>query len=363
VRRDRVALTADRAECSWHVVALRRLHKHRVLRIAELLEAADVGHNLRNTDTHLLKVAETEALTVGRAHTHIRGIVEHVNVLIAEAHILVTKHEAVAELLDLHVAQLELTLEDLKKPPTTLLSLVADTQQKDRLRRILHDELNEGANQNVVALARLVAIQTEVNKCILRKVHLLADHLLGNRREGLVIKAVEQDINGARDTLVLEALLPIGREGEDAVSVAVQHIQIHLELGRIDLVYVDPDLEGARDARLADLLEEARDDGHVVVDHHDVGILATNHLRQLGEAEALLPLPLLLRLQASRINYIYIGGVAAVVGRRLRILLETIVNQADPRLFGELEHEVVGDLGIASELLEVRAHKHEVNLS
>ena len=362
VRRHRVALTADRAESSWHVVALRRLHKHRVLRVAELLEAADIGHNLRNTDTHLLKVAETEALAICRAHTHIRGIVEHIDVLIAEAHILVTEHEAVAELLDLHVAQLELALEDLKEPPTTLLSLVADAQQKDRLRRILHDELNEGADQNVVALARLVAIQTEVNKCILRKVHLLADHLLGNRREGLIVKAVEQDINGARDTLVLEALLPIGREGEDAISIAVQHIQIHLELGRVDLVDVDPDLEGARDARLADLLEEASDDGHVVVDHHDVGILATDHLRQLREAEALLSLTLLLSLQASRINHIYIGRIAAVVGRRLRILLEAIVNQADPRLLGELEHEVVGHLGIARELLEVGADEHEVDL-
>ena len=221
MRRYRVALPTDRAKCGRHIVALCRLHEHRVLRVAELLEAADIGHNLRNTDTHLLEVAETEALAVRGAHTHIRGIVEHVDILVAEAHILITEHETIAELLNLHIAHLELALEDLKEPPATLLSLVADAEQKNRLRGILHDELDEGTDQNVVALARLVAIQTEINKCILRQIHLLADDLLGNRREGLAIKSVEQNVNGARDTLVLEALLPIGREGEDAVGVAV----------------------------------------------------------------------------------------------------------------------------------------------
>ena len=168
VRRDRVALPTYRAERGRHVVALRRLHEHSVIIGAELLETADIGHNLRNTDTHLLKVAETETLTVRRADTHVRRIVEHVDVLVAEAHVLVAEHETVTELLDLHIAHLELALEDLKEPPAALLSLVADAQQENRLRRILDHQLNEGADQNIVALARLVAIQAEVDKRILR---------------------------------------------------------------------------------------------------------------------------------------------------------------------------------------------------
>jgi len=54
-----------------------------------------------------------------------------------------------------------------------------------------------------------------------------------------------EDINGTCDSLILETLFPEGGEGENAVGVTVQVVQEGLMLRGVDLVTVDPDLEGA----------------------------------------------------------------------------------------------------------------------
>ncbi len=169
---------------------------------------------------------------------------------------------------------------------------------------------------------------------------------------------MQNDINGASDTLVLEALLPVGREGEDTVGVAVQDIQVGLELGGVDLVAVDPDLEGAGDARLTDLLRETSNDRHIVVDKNHVGRLLANYIGQSSEAE---PLGRWL-FECSGINYINIGRIASVIGRSLGKLLEPEMSELEPGLLGEFIHEIVGDLGVSCELLEMGGDKHEREL-
>ena len=166
---------------------------------------------------------------------------------------------------------------------------------------------------------------------------------------------MQNDINGASDTLILETLLPVRRKGEHTIRIAVQDIEVGLELGGIDLVAVHPDLEGARDARLANLLRKPGDNRHVVIDENHIGRLLANHIRKGREAESLGSG----LLERRRVDHIDIGRVASVIGRGLGKLLETEVGELEPGLLGELVHEIVGDLGISRELLKVGGDKHE----
>ena len=169
---------------------------------------------------------------------------------------------------------------------------------------------------------------------------------------------MQNDIDGASDALVFQTLLPVRREGEDTVRVAVQDIQVGLELRGIDLVAVDPDLEGAGDARLTNLLSETSDDRHVVVDENHVGRLLANYIGQSSEAE-----PLGHRLlESRRIDDINIGRVSSEIRRGLGKLLETEMSELEPGLLGEFIYEIVGDLGVSCELLEVGGDKHEGQL-
>jgi hypothetical protein len=74
------------------------------------------------------------------------------------------------------------------------------------------------------------------------------------RLEHIAIESVAKNIDWSRHTLVLDTLLPITRKGENAIGVTVQDINKGLKLRIIDLVHIDPDLEIARNTRLANLL-------------------------------------------------------------------------------------------------------------
>ena len=250
----RKALAAHRRKRGRHVVAILRLHKHGVIRCAELLESANVRNNLRNTHTHLLEIAEAPALAVRRIDAHVRRIVEHIDVIVLKIHITGAQHETVSKLLYADATHLELALEDLKDPPSTLLTLVAYTEKEERLRGILHDQLHESHDEQIITLARLVAVHTQKQERVVGETHVLPYQLARHCEELLVVKTVKKHINGTSNSLVLDALLPEGRECKDTVGITVDDIQIHLELRRVDLVNINPDLEGARDAGLANLL-------------------------------------------------------------------------------------------------------------
>ena len=99
---------------------------------------------------------------------------------------------------------------------------------------------------------------------------------------------MEEHVDGASDALVLQGLLPIGGEGEDAVGIAIENVQELLGLHGVDLVTVDPDLESPRDPRFPDFLQEFRDDAEVVVDHDYVGALSADDVGEGLDAETLL---------------------------------------------------------------------------
>ncbi len=156
-------------------------------------------------------------------------------------------------MLDGHTSQLELPLVKLKDPPATLLTLVTNAHKERRLRGVLHNQLDEGHNQDIITLARLVAIYREVNHCILRQLHLLTDLSARQSLEHLRLEAVKDYINGAIHALILQALLPIRREGKDALRLHIEGVNVSLELRRVHLINIDPGLEVLRNTRLVHL--------------------------------------------------------------------------------------------------------------
>ena len=99
---------------------------------------------------------------------------------------------------------------------------------------------------------------------------------------------MEKNVNGARDALLLEDLLPVRSEGENTVGVAIEDVQKELGLHRVDLVAIDPYLERTGNSGLANLLQKARDDTEIVVDHDDVGALASDDVGERLDSETLL---------------------------------------------------------------------------
>jgi hypothetical protein len=78
----------------------------------------------------MLKITESPTLSIGCADTQIRHIVEEVNLLIAEGHFLAAEHKTIGEHFNWNIAEFEFTLEKLKDPPASLLTLITDTKQE-----------------------------------------------------------------------------------------------------------------------------------------------------------------------------------------------------------------------------------------
>lgn len=167
-----------------------------------------------------------------------------------------------------------------------------------------------------------------------------------------------QNTDGPGDSLVLELLLPVGRESEHAIRVAIQDINHGLQLTIVDLVAVDPDLEIPLNPGLADFLQKSRDYRHVVVEHDDIWLLTANALHEMLIAESLL----WGGLHGRRVNDVNTGGVLAILGGSLRVLLESEMDEIQPGELGELLQNAMGDLGIAGELMSMCTHQHELHL-
>ena len=288
VRLAGMGLSTDGTEAIRQIVPDSWFHEGGILRRTELLEPAHIRDDLGHTNTHMLKLTETEALAIRRRDADVGGVVEQINLIVLEGEILRRHDEAISEELQRHLTEAELTLEEFKERPATALTLVADGQEIERLGGILHEELHEGHNQKVIALSRLIAIQIEEEEDVIGELELLSGEFLRHREIQIRLESVEEDVNGTRDTLVLQNLLPIRGEGEDAVGVPIENVQELLGLHGIDLVAVDPDLEGPRNPRFPDFLQELRDDAEVIVNHDDVRTLSADYVGESLDAETLL---------------------------------------------------------------------------
>ena len=174
------------------------------------------------------------------------------------------------------------------------------------------------------------------------------------------------DVNGASDALILEALLPVFREGEDTVRIAIQNIQESLGLAVLDWVHIDPNFELAGDAALADFLQKTSHHCHIIINQYNIRLLVTNHVREYIEAKTLESLRIGSRatlFHVGSVEHTNTGRIGAVIGRQLRILLEAKVRHRAPRLFGQSLDHVVSDLAITGELMRMSAHQEELELS
>ena len=95
VRLAGVCLATHRTKPIRNIVPDSRFNESGVRRITELLEAANVWDDLGNTDTHLLKLAEPEALSIRRGNPHICCIIEEVDLLVLEGEALSRDNQAI----------------------------------------------------------------------------------------------------------------------------------------------------------------------------------------------------------------------------------------------------------------------------
>ena len=100
----RLGLAAHGAVGVGLIEAILGFHEHRVVLVTILLESANFRNHLRHAHAHLLKVTQAPALTIRSADTDIGQIVEHVDILVAETHVLRTQHETIGETLQGHAA-------------------------------------------------------------------------------------------------------------------------------------------------------------------------------------------------------------------------------------------------------------------
>ena len=146
-----------------------------------------------------------------------------------------------------------------------------------------------------------------------------------------------ENINGARDSLLLQALLPEGCEGENAVGIAIQIVEEGLVLRGVDLVAVDPDLEGAGQSGLTNLLHEAIHHAQIIVNHDDMRALATDNIGQGLVAEALLGR----LLEGGGVNHLYAGRIGAKIGMHFGELLESEMRGLEPWMTSQLAEDSV----------------------
>jgi hypothetical protein len=109
-----VGLSSNRAESIGHIIPDTRFYQDGIIGCAELLESSNIRNHLRNTHAHLFKLTEAESLSIRRANTHIGGIIEEVDFIVLEGHILARNNEAIAEHFHRNAPHLKFTLKELE---------------------------------------------------------------------------------------------------------------------------------------------------------------------------------------------------------------------------------------------------------
>ena len=198
-----MGLSADRTKPIRHIVPDSGFHKGGILRRTELLESAHVRNHLRNSHTHVFKLAEPETLAVGCRDSDVGGVVEEIDLVVLERHTLGRHDQAISVEFQRYFADTEFALEELKQGPATSLALVADGEEVERLRGILHKEFHEGHDENVVALSGLVAVQVEKEEDVVGELELLSGELSRHGEIQVALETVDEDVHGTRDTLIL----------------------------------------------------------------------------------------------------------------------------------------------------------------
>jgi hypothetical protein len=101
---------------------------------------------------------------------------------------------------------------------------------------MLGDEFYKGHDDDINALARLIAIQTHEEEDLVGNIHDLSGLGLCHKRKDGGIVAVKKDINGPRDVPLLKNITPFLGEGEEAVRLLLADLDVLLELALVDLI-------------------------------------------------------------------------------------------------------------------------------
>ena len=107
------------------------------------------GGNLRDTEKHGLKRAQTKSLSLRATEVDITAIVEKVDVLVLVARVLRRDHHAVSKHLHGATLPLDFTGKNVKQRESTTVALVGHNEQKQILQRESRHHLDERNDQKI----------------------------------------------------------------------------------------------------------------------------------------------------------------------------------------------------------------------
>ena len=328
------------------VVGPARRHDHRVLAVEELLEAADVAHDLGHADAALLKVAEAKALPIAGVEPHVGGVVQDVDVLVRERLRVVDQDEVVLGLLRVEPVLAALGHKDVDQVPGAREGGADD--EADGLPGVHAQELDKGHDAEVPALARLVAVEVDDDKVAVGDVEPRARDVA---RDGVVVVGVEavlHDVRGLGVPLGLDDAVPEVGEHDGAIRVLMHKVDEGVLLVLVHQVHVGDELEPAVGDGVQ-LVEKGGQHDEVVVHDDHVGVALLDEALDQVLAKALL-LGVLVLEGVVELDVVGQGPLRLVL-LVLMVVLEAEHADLEQVLVGrELLEQLVEHLGVPVEL-------------
>ena len=220
------------------------------------------------------------------------------------------------------------------------------------------NDVRKGLEARVPALPRLVAVQVQDDKVLLRDVKVRPRQATRDGEVCVRVDAVLQHAARQTEALLDNALPPGLGECQGVVGVRIDVVDELAPLREVDLINVQHDLEPPV-FDLPELGEDARDDQEVVVDDHHVRALERDDIHHLPDPEPrgsrVLVERRIVDVNAVReVCAVLLGLEVAVLEPEYRELHAVLVR------FRELHGELVHDLGVPVELARVRAHQQDL---
>jgi hypothetical protein len=208
-----------------HVGAKHRIDKLAVISLTILSVPYYIREDLGNSEAHLFKGTETEALSIGRRKSHISNTIELADFLIRQGHLPTADQKSIGQGFGIHTSQNQLSPINLKEGKAPLISLVTDTHQEDQFGGMADNEIHKGHNHKVMALSGLIAINIEKEEDFLGDSHGFPNcGSLQISRKEVPIKSMRQNINGSRDSLSLQDLTPLLRKDKEAIRISLKAV-------------------------------------------------------------------------------------------------------------------------------------------
>jgi hypothetical protein len=163
-----------------------------------------------------------------------------------------------------------------------------------------------------------------------------------------------ENIHGTRHALCDKGLLPGLGEAKDALHITVQDVDQRLRWGHIGQIGIGPNLKGTVIDGLANLLDVGANDGQIVINENNIGLLRLNDGGKLRKGEPWL----LLFFASGGVNDLHLWRISTA-DVSVDKLLRTEMDDFEPGMCCQLLDEIVDDLAVAIYLAGMRTNNQK----